>query len=149
MDWEIISFVGMGPVKFGMSPAEVEAILGKALAVDDDEDDSGYRKEVREINLPTVTYEDGTVAEIEAFSNTRKLRFKDIVFFEDAGLSVLRRLEDLNGGARSNVGVVLFDKLGITTGLFDNSAPLENSVTAFRRGHWDDNVGRFKSVSFR
>lgn len=148
MDWEIVSFVGMGPIRFGMTPSEVEAVLGLPLAVDDDDDDPSYRKEVREIDVPTVTYEDNKVAEIEAFDSVKNVRISVVNLFEQAGPTVLKNLETLNKGALTNVGIVLFENLGITTGRLDSDVALERSVTAFKKGHWDDSMKQFKKISF-
>jgi hypothetical protein len=101
MDWEIVSFAGTGPIKFGISPGEVEKLLEKALAVDDDGD---YRKEVRAPDIASVAYENNSVVGIEAFSETKNLVFDKIKFFQDPPLNVLRQLEALNKGARMNGG---------------------------------------------
>jgi hypothetical protein len=146
MDWEIFSFAGIGPIKFGMSPRDVEKLLGKPLAVDEDDD---YRKEVRAADIPSVTYEDNEVVEIEAFSEVQSLFFGKIKFFQDPALNVLRQLEEMNKGARINVGVLLFENLGITTGRLDSDVPLEHSVTVFKKGYWDDSAHRFKRISFK
>jgi hypothetical protein len=149
MNWEIVSFVGMGPIKFGMTPDEVEKILGKSIATDDDEDDAGYIKEVREINIPIITYEGGRVSQIEAFSDVLNVFFDNIDIFLEDGLGVLKKLELLNKSALSNVGILLFDNLGISTGRLDSKVRLERSVTVFPRGYWDDSIHRFKTISFK
>jgi hypothetical protein len=146
MDWEIVSFEGVGPIKFGMTPGEVEKLLGKPLAADEDDH---YRKEVRTVDVPSVTYEDNAVVEIEAFSEVKNVLLDKIRLFQDPPLDVLRQLEELNKGARINVGVLLFENLGIATGRLDSRVPLEHSVTAFRKGYWDTSSHRFTQISFK
>ena len=124
VEWEITPFVGMGPVRFGMTPSEVEAIIGAPMVVDDDDDDPSYRKEVREIDVPTITYEGNRVAEIKAFDSVKNVRLKTVNLFENTGLSVLKDLQALNHGALANVGIVLFENLGITTGCLDSKVAL-------------------------
>ena len=68
MDWEIVTFIGMGPIRFGMSPAEVAAIIGPPESADDDD---GYLREYRAVEMPIVSYEKNVVTEIEAFYDVR------------------------------------------------------------------------------
>jgi hypothetical protein len=58
MEWEIIPFIGMGPIKFEMSPSEVAAVIGLP---DSREVDEMYLREYRATNLPIVSYENDRV----------------------------------------------------------------------------------------
>jgi hypothetical protein len=64
------------------------------------------------------------------------------------GSAILRFLEQESGGARQNVGTLLFKDIGITSGRLDEAARGDHSATAFARGLWDDRIGRFKEVTF-
>lgn len=144
MDWEIKSFVGVGPISFGMTPAEVEDVLGPPEDVDED----GVRlTEYRDIDVPIVRYEDGKVAQIEAFYDVKNVSLGDIKIFEDKGKDVMRGLERLNGGAEISVGIVLFRNIGLTAGRLDEGVTGEHSVCAFRKGMWDGD-NDFKPISF-
>lgn len=143
--WEIKPFVGMGPIRFGMSPTEVAAIIGLPESTDDDDD---YLREYRVVELPIVSYENNVVTEIEAFYDVEKVTFRGRQIFDEPGLAILQFLERENGGARINVGTVLFQNIGITCGRLDEGARGDHSVTAFARGLWDDRISRFKALSF-
>ena len=60
----------------------------------------------------------------------------------------MRSLEAMNGGAKINVGAVLFANIGIMTGRLDEEPRGNHSVTAFRQGLWDDQLDKFKPISF-
>lgn len=145
MEWEIFPFLGVGPIKFGMSPKEVESVIGRADSFDQD---IGYIREYRHTDLPIVSYDHNCVTEIEAFYDVKKIIFKSRLIFEEPGRSILQFLEHENGGAALNVGVVLFNNIGITTGRLDQSSPSDWSITAFSQGLWDDRISRFKKITF-
>ena len=145
MEWEILSFVGMGPIRFGMSPTDVSALIGRP-DVSDIEDDN--LREYRAVELPIISYEEGVVTEIEAFYEVSSVRFQQRAIFEGSGLEVMKFLERENNGARINVGVVLFNNIGLTTGRLDEGSRGDHSVTAFAPGLWDDRLHRFKEISF-
>lgn len=145
MEWEIFPFSGVGPIKFGMTPKEVEAIIGRADSFDQDID---YIREYRDIDLPIISYDKNFVTEIEAFYDVKRVIFKSRMIFEEPGRSILQFLEQENGGAVYNVGVVLFNSIGITTGRLDQSSPGDWSITAFSQGLWDDRISRFKKITF-
>jgi hypothetical protein len=147
MEWEIVSFERMGPIKFGMTPDEVAAVVGAP-----DRSRRGLRpgsfNESRGTGAPIVRYNESGVREIEAFYDLESVTFQGINVFQSDGLEVLRRLEELNGDAKLSVGIVLFDKLGLTTGRLDEGPRTGHSVTAFRSGTWDGETGDFEGISF-
>ncbi|MQW87766.1 hypothetical protein [Sinorhizobium saheli] len=104
MEWEIIPFSGMGPIKFGMPPSEVAAIIGLPESSDVE---GMYLREYRATNLPIVSYENGRVTEIEAFYDVENVKFLGTNLFDQPGTSILSFLERENGGAKINDGTVL------------------------------------------
>lgn len=145
MDWEIRSFVGLGPITFGMTPEQVATNIGPPRLSDEDDEDV---EEHRSIDSPIVRYEGGEVSEIEAFYDVPNVRLGQLHIFAQDGRSVLQELERRNGGAMIDVGIVMFDKLGMTCGRLDEGSRGDHSITAFREGLWDDQMGDFKPVSF-
>ncbi|RWX81483.1 hypothetical protein EPK99_04120 [Neorhizobium lilium] len=145
MEWEITPFIGMGPIRLGLSPAEVKAIIGPPESADDDD---GYLREYRAVELPIVSYENNVVTEIEASHDVENVTFRGRRIFDEPGLTILQFLEQENGGARWNVGTLLFKDIGITSGRLDEGACGDHSVTAFSQGLWDDRIGRFKELTF-
>ena len=146
MDWDIISFVGAGPLRFGMTPAEVASIVGSP-----DQIRQGIRstREARSKCLPMLYYRSGVLSEIEFYREVENVRFEEIQFFVDDGLECLRYLEARTGGAVVNVGAVLFQNLGLTTGRLDEAFVEAHTVTAFQKGLWDDKVVKFDRISFQ
>jgi hypothetical protein len=148
MEWEIISFEGMGPIRFGTTPEEVAAVVGEP-----DRSRRGLRpgsfNEFRGTKAPIVRYSENRVKEIETFYDLKSVRFRGIDFFQTDGIEVLRQLEELNSGARVSVGIILFDKLGLTTGRLDEGPRTGHSVTAFASGAWDGKMGDLDSISFK
>jgi hypothetical protein len=67
MLWEIKPFVGLGPVLFGMTEAEVAA-LGPALGLVERRlvEHDGSVNEYRGMNTPTLSYRNGRVCYIAA-----------------------------------------------------------------------------------
>ncbi|MBY3094896.1 hypothetical protein [Rhizobium laguerreae] len=90
------------------------------------------------------------MSEIEAFYDIGVTMFRGISVFGTNGLKVLRALEELNGGAAISVGIILFDKLGLTVGRLDEGPPTghSHSVTAFASGTWNGKTDDFTSISF-
>lgn len=147
MDWQIHPFERVGPIRFGMTVSDVEAILGvpertrKGLR-------PGSHAEFRGTSAPIIRYRDGEVCEIEAFYDLPGVSVFGMDLFGGNGLKTMRTLEKLNGGAVETVGIVLFDTLGITTGRLDQKAREDHSITAFRRGLWNGKKDDLKAVSF-
>lgn len=147
MEWKIESFRGMGPIKFGMSADDVRKNIGPVIRTR-----KGLRAdsftEFRGVNIPIIRYRNGVVSEIEAFHEVPGVSLGELYIFEGRGLTVLRELEKLNGGALQSVGVVLFTNLGITVGRLDENVPEQHSITAFEAGLWDQKIRSFAKFSF-
>lgn len=147
MTWLIESFEGMGPIRFGMTPGDVAAVVGAP-----DRSRKGLRpgtfKELRGIEVPIVRYTDNRVTEIEAFYELQSVTFQKISVFQTSGAQVLRQLEELNGGAMISVGIVLFNNLGLTAGRLDDESRTGHSITAFKAGIWNDKIADFENFSF-
>jgi hypothetical protein len=144
-EWEILPFIGMGAIRFGMSPAEVAAIVGAPESLDEDH---GDLREYRAVELPIVSYENNVVTEIEAFNDMENVIFRGRRIFDEPGLAILQFLEQENNGARMNVGTVLFKDIGVTAGRLDDRTHGDHSITAFAQGLWDDRLARFKEITF-
>jgi hypothetical protein len=146
MDWEIIPFEGLGPIKFGMPKSEVHKILGEPKRVRNN--GGGSFREIYAADLPIVTFENDKVSEIEAFYDMSEARLGDITIFSGDGIGNLARLEVLNGGAREHVGTILFENLGLATGRLDEDVVEAHNLSLFMKGAWDDRLPDFKKISF-
>lgn len=144
MAWEIKPFESVGPIRFGMSPSEVEAAIGPPDRKRKGEDGTEYRGD----RAPIVNYDNGRVTEIECYYDLTGVNFDGISLFEQNGLEVMRDLEGRNGGAVQSFGIVIFQNLGLSTGRLDRPGREDHSATAFARGLWEDRIDRLEPVSF-
>lgn len=145
MEWDLVPFERFGFVEFGSRREEVSALIGP---IEDSEVEADEITEFRSAELPIIRYDEHGVCQIEAFYDVEGVRLGDLMIFEADGLEVMRELERRNGGATISVGIVMFDKLGLTCGRLDEGARGDHSITAFRRGFWDDKLEDFESISF-
>jgi hypothetical protein len=137
----------MGPIRFGMSPAQVAGIIGDQVSIDDD--DEGYLREYRSVELPIISYQDSHVVEVEAFREVKSVTFGDRDIFGEPGPEIMRFLEQANGGARASLGLVLFNDIGITCGRLDESPVEDHSITVFAKGLWNDRLSRLQELKLR
>ena len=146
MEWNIVPYVGMGPIKFGMNPDEVSEILGAPKRV---RTSGNSLRESRGLEMPIIRYKDNKVTQIEAFYDVKNVTLGDVNIFGDDGLQVMQTLETKNGGAKIDVGITIFENLGITAGRLDEDVPGEHSITAFCKGYWDNDMEDFTDISFQ
>ncbi|TDK31284.1 hypothetical protein E2F50_20295 [Rhizobium deserti] len=101
MAWEIQPFEGVGPIRFGMTPSEVEAVIGPPDRRRKGDDGTEYRGD----HAPVVNYVDGKVTEIECYYDLEGgVSLDGIDLFERDGIEVMRELEKRSGGALESVG---------------------------------------------
>ena len=146
MKWDIRSFDGMGPIRFGMTQREVAELLGPPEA--SRKLQTTYRDLRCDCGL-TITYRDAVVSSIEAFYNLEGVVFRGVRIFHDDPLFVLRFLEEANGGCLHCVGSLLFENIGLTAGCLDDPAREQHSVVAFAKGLWDSHKDGMEPISFR
>lgn len=144
MTWEIEPFEGVGPIRFGMTPSQVEAVLGPAERKRRGERGTEYRG----YRAPVINYNNGGVSEIECWYDLPGVALGDIRIFEQDGVEVMRELERRNGGALESVGIVLFENLGLSCGRLDQSGREDNSITAFARGLWAERTDGMDAITF-
>ncbi len=123
MKFEFVPFVGALPIRFGMTSAEVEKIVGPA-------DDSGsfpiddmvqeYRSPREHRGMPSKVLYDkhGKVAEIMFQRGGVVLNYKNVNLFEQKNLMDFLSKDDQ---PEEMTGSVLFPKLGISTENFKNA----------------------------
>ena len=114
MLWEINPFVGLGPVLFGMTEAEVAA-LGPALGPVERRlvEHDGSVNEYRGMNTPTLSYRNGRVCYIAAGWRVGDVIWQGIDVFQTASKTVVQMLEVANGGAEVGLGSLSFGNLGL------------------------------------
>ncbi len=145
MVWDIQPFIGMGSLRFGMSPSAVADLIG---APESTRVRETRLREFRDVDFPILTYDREKLVEIEAFYDVPDVTYQGMAIFDVPGLECLRALETANGGALHDVGVVLFNEIGLTCGRLDEDARGDHSVTAFSRGFWDGKLIDFEPITF-
>ena len=165
MRWQIEPLVGLGPLKFGMTRAEVGAILDPIHSVDDFSDDYlGGKREFRGLYVPVISYTGADVNRITATGFEVGWRVKEVYLdefdiFEHPSKDVLQFLEHKSGAALAGLGFVLFDPLGInTSGFFDEKQGSffdvrggeqdERNLALFPKGAFDSLLGQFHKINF-
>jgi len=156
VDWTIYRGIGIGPLRLGMSPAEVAAVLGEPENSNREFDGS-----VREHRTaaPILGYVDGRLTDIDAGADLRGVRFEELDVFAASPETVVRRLFDRNGGkALAGLGSVLFLSLGINTGGFydadagrfiapDEDEGRDRGLAVFAAGSFDAMLDEMRPVS--
>ena len=160
MSWDIRPYDGIGPLKFGMSPRQVAQILDpfhRVTAVHPVFD--GSKNEFRSMDLPVCNYKSDKLHAIDTTPRVSEVCFDDIDLYMTDSRRVMLDLDRANGGARTDLGMVLFDKLGInTSGFFltDEDRFFRigaderdgRGIGVFQRGAFDAMLPGFKAISF-
>lgn len=157
MNLEIESFMGVGPLKFGMDASQVAALpeMGpprKSFPVFD-----GSLNEFRTMDLPVCNYVNGELSTVDTTWRTVGVRFKDIDFYNEEPAEVCRKLQRYNGYALLGLGSILFPEIGINIGGFLNIETMkfvdggavdqdERGVAAFRKGAFDSLLGEYERI---
>ena len=114
MLWDIKPFVGLGPVLFGMTEAEVAVLsppLGPVESRFVEQDDSV--NEYRGIDDPNMFYHKEKVRFIAVGPKVRNVIWQGIKVFQMDPETLLQLLEIANGGAEVGLGFVSFRNLGL------------------------------------
>jgi hypothetical protein len=140
--FEIVSYVGVKPLLFGMTEAQVEKLLGRPLDViinDLGERDVEYknfslrysREDATLVEVGLLPRSNVTIRGIDLFNNPKA--FETLLREDSCPLEVH--------------GFVVLLNLGITlTGFHDND-PSQLAATAFVRGRWDHLKPKLKKFS--
>lgn len=131
-------YIGVHPVQFGMSPAQVEEKLGRP--------DKSYQAQfgafVEERPDVAIGYcaEDGGVNEL-VFSPTAKLLFQGHDLF--ASVDPLGILREFDNAPFEWVGFIIFLRLGIRVSGFHDNDESQKAIGIVSNGHWDEYVADF------
>ncbi|WP_044531016.1 hypothetical protein [Herbaspirillum sp. B65] len=135
----ITSYVGVGPLKFGMTRGEVHQLLGAPLSTKK----SRFFDESREYwseNGLQLTFSDAGdgLVEIGLSPNLPNVQLNGLKLFEVPGAYAFKVLHDWDDAPLSRTGTSVFLKLGLAAGGFLYDDDDTKSVTAFAKGRWDD-----------
>ncbi|MGC4244194.1 MAG: hypothetical protein QM686_18460 [Herbaspirillum sp.] len=134
-----MSYVGVGPLRFGMTRDEVHQLIGNPLSIDK----SGGSEELTEYwsnNGLQLTYSemDETLLEISLYPNLQNVQLNGLNLFEVPGTHAFKLLHDWDNAPLRIFSVSIFLKLGLAVNGFLHDDDGAKSVTAFAKGRWND-----------
>jgi hypothetical protein len=146
--FDIVPYVSVGPLRLGMTRAELHSILGKPDTTKKSKFGPKVVDRWRAEDLTvTLSSETGSVEEIGFGSAQRLAQVNGIRLFAQDGPHAYRDLCLADGGARHDVGFTVLFKLGVTLSGFDVTAQDDRTVTVFAKGVWDENDQRLKPAA--
>jgi hypothetical protein len=118
--WEIIVGIGVGPLRFGMSPDQVAALPEMGPPDRARSAPGGGLIERRGPTRPVVSYRDAHLIDID-MEDVLPVRLGTLDVFTTDPRAVMAALFEANGGAAlAGFGYIFFDRLGLNTeGFFD------------------------------
>lgn len=136
-DFTITPYTSVGPVRLGMSRADLHAALGTP---------SQSRKSRFNQNILdywngeglsiTSTGEQGHVIEVGFGSEQANAEVAGVKLFARRGADVFRDLCLLDGAAKQDVGIAVLFKLGVSLSGFEVHDQDERAVTVFAKEVW-------------
>jgi hypothetical protein len=108
--WTVDPYIGVGPIRFGMTPKEVEAILGPVVETKDHskfkglqpflmEHNKGFVTEFREVvakSEPIIPYKFGEVVLIDFYKDCKSLKFREINLFKESKRKIIDKLSSIS-----------------------------------------------------
>lgn len=142
-NFEIVSFVGALPLKFGMTPEDVAAVLGAP-------DTSGpnwmkvlcYNYYSPGLEICVGFGGEGETADHFGIGRLSTVRYQGLDFFGDP--TAWRALVRQNSDCQTWVGFILLCDLGIQLSGFHDNDPSQLAVVAFPRGAKEKHRSKFK-----
>jgi hypothetical protein len=137
----ILPYVGVDKVQFGMTPVQVSAIWGAA----DHESLNFLKERVEYRNGISTTYSsDDKLVEIGLPRSCVNATINGISIFTPPKKDRIAELLALDSDAYEDVGIILFKNLGITVTGFGHSDDADVAMSVFSRGHWDEDLESMK-----
>lgn len=137
-------YVGVGPIRFGMTPLEVEKALGKP-----DSTSISGRGETEEVRGEiTVRYdsESNDVVEV-SFGPDSGLKFQNEYLYSSSDLT--KYLTSKDSQPVECFGYLLYLNLGIAaTGFHDNDED-QRAISVFKKGRWDSMKDNFTPFTMK
>jgi hypothetical protein len=143
MPYEILPYVGVGALRFGMTPPQVRQILGAPRF---SRRDAHRLREMYGLGGPALTFravegsEEAELAEIGFAKAATDVVYRGTNLFAGKRPAVISMLCSEDPEPRDVTGTLVFPRLGITLTGFHSGPEQSMAVTAFARGIWDTNL---------
>jgi hypothetical protein len=137
MDLSITPYTGVGPLRLGLAPEEIHAVLGAPRVR------RPQGSKLREMYADGIacTYEGAPdrlgLVEIGFAKAVRELDYAGVRLFQVPRQEALRRLVQDDPDVAEALGFLIFLRLGIATNGFHTAQEEDLAVTVFARGRWD------------
>lgn len=155
MNWQIVPYGSVGPLSFGMSAEDVEALLGPPVTVQRNpmpetasdrlqEAYAGYVIEFRlkdpfASSMPTVHFEDGKLVAVDLFEFHRTAELQGFRLFENSKEQAVAFMTQNSKEYVKLIDGFVFTDFGISVG--DDSRWEESPpINVFARGQFDDAI---------
>lgn len=125
-------FVGPSPLRFGMTPEEVAALVGAPERVFPDP--FGNRSESR--SGYSLGYDAKSGRLTEAVFSKGELLFRGVDLFAVA--NVIDFLRKYDASPQTAVGMIFFVKLGLRLSGFHDGDESQKAIGVTTRGHWEE-----------
>lgn len=157
--WTIQPLVGLGPLRFGMTMADIGLTMrGQDVTALDDVFD-GSKNEFRSMDLPVCNYMAGKLHAVDTSPRVANVTLDGADIYALDPHELLVRLERANGGAKVGLGMVLFETIGLnTTGFYDaqddrywaaaSGGSDPRGLGLFTKGAFDSLLAEFLPASF-
>lgn len=146
-NYEIVPYVGVGSLKFGMSKFEAEMELGKP-SLSQYDDDNGLVTDYWNDNGLQLSFERGTdrLVLISLYSNIDNVGIGSVRIDWNKTNEVYKALLSADLSAKQTVGITVFFKYGLSVAGFLSENNGDKSLTAFAEGQWSPDDPMLKPV---
>jgi hypothetical protein len=143
LDWDILPLEGAGPLRFGISPQQVHALLGEPRLSRQRRVPGMATPTLQEMYLPVLglTYEqaadcDALVAIGFGMAMT-EVSYAGVALFAVPPDEVLRLFAAIDPTPQHVAGSIVFVKLGISLTGFHDGAVEDRAISVSALGQWD------------
>jgi hypothetical protein len=144
-EMNIVPLVGLGSIQFGMSPADVAAVLGQPTS----ESRSDGDVELYYDNHMNCFFDQNSkLFQIGATRRAKGLMLSSTDIFATESFLVLRTIERNFGNCYEMLGFIVFPEAGITLTGFHDGDESQKAMTLFPKGLWDKYRSEFTPISF-
>lgn len=142
--YEIYPYVGVGQLRFGMTPDEIAKVLGPAEESGLHPSGEFYEDRFDATILTIYSKIDRRLVQVGFSRWAKGVIYKSIDLFSASPDEVLQMLLQDDGQPYESLGFIVLLDLGIAlTGFHDNSED-ERTISVFAKGLWDSRKARLK-----
>ena len=143
MPYEILPYVGVSALRFGMTSLQIHQILGVPRF---SRRDAHRLREMHGVGGPALTFkavagsEESKLAEIGFTRAATDVIYRGTNLFSGERPAIVTKLYSDDSEPKEVSGTLVFPKLGITLTGFHSGPEESMAVTAFAPGIWDTNL---------